>query len=128
MQYNISNSQALFWYFVLMILRMDSLDTLLLWWACLTLFLAFVFNFFLFLFFQNQEFRSHKIAFFKKSMYIHNGKRQLFSEFFSFKNSIPPTVWVERKQFHFVHQRKYISLGKATAQSETDQRNLWIIR
>ena len=40
MQYNISDSQALFWYFVLIILKMASLDTLLLYsvgqeiWLC----------------------------------------------------------------------------------------------
>ena len=101
MQYNISDSQALFWCFALIILRMASLDTLLLCSACLTLFLAL----FLICFFcQNQGFCYHKIALIIK-VYIHNGKRQLFSEFFSFRKSISPTVWVKRKRFYFVHQK-----------------------
>ena len=123
MQCNIRDSHALFWCFVLIILRMDSLDTLLLCSACLTLFLAL----FLIFFFQNQGFCSHKIALIKKEVYIHNGKRQRFSEFFSFRKSTRPTVWVERKRFYLVHQKTYL-FGQATAYSETDQRTLWILR
>ena len=63
-------------------------------------------------FFQNQGFCSHKNALIKNEVYIHNDKRQLFCEFFSFRKSIPPTVWVERKRFYFVHQ-KNISLWKS---------------
>ena len=105
MLYNISDSQALFWCLVLIILRMTDLDTLLLCSVWPTLFLAL----FLFFFCQNQGLRSHKIALIKKEVYIHNGERQLFSEFFSFRKSIPPTLSVERKRFYFVHQ-KNISL------------------
>ena len=107
MQYNISDSQGLFRCFVLIILRMASLDTLLLCSACPTLFLAL----FLF-FFQRKWFCSHKIPLIKKQVYIHKGKRQLFSEFFSFRKSIPPTVWVESKRFYFIHRNMYISLDK----------------
>ena len=95
---------------------MVSLDTLLLCSACLTLFLA------LFFFYQNQGFCSHKIALIKKRVYIHNSKRILFSVFFSIRKSIPPTVWVERKRFHFVHQ-KIISLWTSYCTIKNGSRN-----
>ena len=60
----------------------------------------------------------------KKKMNIHNGKRQLFSEFFSFGNPIPPTVWVERKRIHFVHQKNIYLFGKVTAHIRNGSRNL----
>ena len=87
--------------------------------------LSFVFNFSFFC--QNQGFCSHKIPLKKYRVYIHNVRRQLFSEFFSFRKSIPPTVWVDRKQSHFVHQKIYL-FGQVTAQSETDQGTHWILR
>ena len=59
---------------------------------------------------------------------MHNGKRQLFSKLFSFRKSIPPTVWVERKQFNFAHQQNIYLFRQVTAQSEIDQGTLWIIR
>ena len=95
---------------------MVSLDTLLLCSACLTLFLA------LFFFYQNQGFCSHKIALIKKRVYIYNSKRILFSVFFSIRKSIPPTVWVERKRFHFVHQ-KIISLWTSYCTIKNGSRN-----
>ena len=102
MQYKISNSQALFWCFALIILRMAN--------GKLRRFaLMFSMPDFVLFFYQNQGFRSHKSALLKKRLYIHNGKRRLFSEFFSIRKSIPLTLWVERKRFHFVHQ-KIISL------------------
>ena len=107
MQYNISDSQALFWCFILIILRMASLNT----WLFMFSMPDFVLSFVLILFGQNLGFCSHKSALIKNRVYIHQVKRQLFSEFFSFRKSIPPTVWVERKRSHFVHQ-KYISLDK----------------
>ena len=63
----------------------------------------------------------------KKRVYIHNGKRQLFSKLFSFRKSIPPTVWAERKLFNFVHQQNIYIFRQVTAQSEMDQGTLWII-
>ena len=106
MQYKISNSQALLWCFCLIILGMA--NGKLRRFALMFIMPDFVLSFVLF-FYQNQGFCSHKIALLKKSVYIHNGKRILFSEFFSIRKSIPPTLWVERKRFHFVHQ-KIISL------------------
>ena len=101
MQYNISDSQALFWCFILIILRMASLNT----WLFMFSMPDFVLSFVLILFGQNLGFCSHKSALIKNRVYIHQVKRQLFSEFFSFRKSIPPTVWVERKRSHFVHQK-----------------------
>ena len=86
--------------------------------------LAWSFYFFNF-FCQNQGFCSLQIDLQKKKkMNIHNGKRQLFSEFFSFGNPIPPTVWVERKRFHFVHQKNIYLFGKVTAHIRNGSRNL----
>ena len=102
MQYNISDSQALFWCFVLIVLRMAGLDTLLFMFSMSDFVLSFILIFF---FFQNQEFYSHKSALIKNRVHTHNVKRQLFSEFFSFRKYIPPTVWVERKRSYFVHQK-----------------------
>ena len=77
---------------------------------------------FVLIFFQNQGFCSHKIALIKNEVYIHNGKRQLFCEFFSFRKSIRPTVWVETKRFYFVHQ-KNISLWKSYCIIRNGSRN-----
>ena len=102
MQYNISNRQTLFWCFALIILRMTNGKL-----RCFTLMFSmpdFILSL-VFFFYQNQGFYSHKIALLKKRVYIHNGKRILFSEFFSIRKSIPPILWVERKRFHFVHQK-----------------------
>ena len=123
MQYNISDSQALFWCFILIILRMASLNT----WLFMFSMPDFVLSFVLISFGQNLGFCSHKSALIKNRVYIHQVKRQLFSEFFSFRKSIPPTVWVERKRSHFVHQKIY-RFGQVTAQSETDQETRWILR
>ena len=100
---------------------MVSLDTLLLCSACLNLFLA------LFFFTKIKGFVLIKLLLYKKRVYMHNGKRILFSEFFSIRKSIPPTVWVERKRFHFVHQKRYL-FGQVTAQSKMYQGTLWILR
>ena len=102
MQYNISDSQALFWWFALIILRMANgkFKYFALMFSLPHFVLSFVLSFY-----QNQGFCSHKTAFIKKIVYIHNGKRILFSEFFSIRKSIPPILWVERKRFHFVHQK-----------------------
>ena len=112
MQYNIRDSQSLFWCFILIILRISHFLLMFCGTVSLTFFLAC--SFFFFLFCQNQGFCSHKIALAKKEWIrnIHNGKRQLFYEFFSFRKSNPPKTWVERKWFHFVHEKIYISLDK----------------
>ena len=106
MQYNISDSQALFWCFALIILRMANDKPR--HFAIMFIMPGFVLSFALF-FYQNKGFCSHKFALIKKRVYISNGKRILFSEFLSIRKSIPLTVWVERKQFHFV-QQKIVSL------------------
>ena len=124
MQWNISESQALFWCFVLIILIMASLDTLLSSSLSLTLFLALLLI--LFFFFQNQGFCSHKIPHMKNRMYMHYMKDNC-CEFFSFRKSILSTVRVERKRSHFVHQKIYL-FRRVTAQSEMDQGSLWILR
>ena len=80
--------------------------------------LSFVLNFFC----QNQGFCFHKVALIKKEGYIHHGKRQMFSEFFIFTKCIPPTIWVERKQFYFVHQTN-ISLWTSYCAIRNGSRN-----
>ena len=122
MQYNISDSQALFWCFILIILRMASLNT----WLFMFSMPDFVLSFVLILFGQNLGFCSHKSALIKNRVYIHQVKRQLFSEFFSFRKSIPPTVWVERKRSHFVHQNKSLWTSYCTVRNSS--RNIWILR
>ena len=78
---------------------MASLDTLLFMFSMPDFALSSVLNFFCCC--QNQGFSSHKSALIKNCVFIHNVNRQLFSEFYSFRKSIPPTVWVERKQSHW---------------------------
>ena len=124
MQYNICDSQALFLCFALIILRM--VNGKLRHFALMFSMPEFVFSFVLF-FTKIKGFVLIKLLLYKKRVYMHNGKRILFSEFFSIRKSIPPTVWVERKRFHFVHQKRYL-FGQVTAQSKMYQGTLWILR
>ena len=124
MQYNVSDSQALFWCFAPIILSMSNRKPI--HFALMFSMSDFVLSFALF-FYQNQGFCSHKNSLTKKRVYIHKGKRILFSEFFIIRKSIPPTIWVERKRFHLVHQKLYL-FGQVTAQSKTDKGTVWILR
>ena len=86
MQYNISDSQALFWCSVLIILKMASLDTLFLCSAGQTASLALLLAC-SYIFCQNQGFCSYKIVLIKKSVKIlHPDEKRptlIFLEMFS---------------------------------------------
>ena len=68
-QYNISDSEALFWYFIFISLRTASLDTLssyVLWDSKP----GFVLDLFFLFFFQNQDFWFYEFVLIKKRIYI----------------------------------------------------------